>query len=283
MKTIKITTQQEFDSLPLSFDEFTEINIFSVNNINISKNISNSQVTARENSQVTARGNSQVTARGNSQVTAWGNSQVTARENSQVTAWENSQVTACGNSQVTAWENSQVTAWGNVCVHTYSNNSILLFGLSVAFLLSSSSKAIKKSKKSTIIKGIIKDGKVKNWIELEGLEIKNKSVILFKKVSKDFLTQENTPNETKWEIGKTKTITHPNWQPDKEECGNGKFHACSLPVFCDEFRSDKDDKYVAIEIKVKDLYAWPNPDYPHKIAFREGVVLYECDSKGRKS
>ncbi len=198
MKTIKITTQQEFDSLPLSFDEFTEINIFSVNNINISKNISNSQVTARENSQVTARGNSQVTARGNSQVTA--------RENSQVTAWENSQVTACGNSQVTAWENSQVTAWGNVCVHTYSNNSILLFGLSVAFLLSSSSKAIKKSKKSTIIKGIIKDGKVKNWIELEGLEIKNKSVILFKKVSKDFLTQENTPNETKWEIGKTKTI-----------------------------------------------------------------------------
>src|SRR3990167_2255941 len=66
------------------------------------------------------------------------------------------------------------------------------------------------------------------------------------------------------------------------ECGEGKFHACSRPYFCDEFRNNNGDKYIAIEIKKDDLYAWPNPVYPHKIAFREGKVLYECDKFGKE-
>ena len=205
---------------------------------------------------------------------------MTARENSQVTAWENSQVTAWGNSQVTARENSQVTAWGNSCVHSYSDQNILLYGLSVCFLLSKESKAIKESENSQIIQGLIKDGKVENWLELEGIESKDDKVTLFKRVSRNFKTQKDTKNETLWEI--SKTITHKNWEPQLNECSEGKFHACSFPYFCDDFRNEKDDKYIAIEIKVKNLYSWPNPQYPHKISFREGKVLCECDKFGNK-
>ena len=147
-------------------------------------------------------------------------------------------------------------------------------------MLSKESKVTKKSKTSQIIQGIIKNGKVENWLELEGIEPKNGEVILFKKTSKDFRTQKNTENETKWKIGET--ITHKDWKPELNECGVNKFHACSFPYFCDDFRNEKDDKYIAIEIRVKDLFSWPNPQYPHKIAFRAGKVLYECGKFGNK-
>lgn len=49
-----------------------------------------------------------------------------------------------------------------------------------------------------------------------------------------------------------------------------------------EFRNLPKDRFIAISIKVADLYEWPNADYPHKIAFREGHVLYECDKFGKK-
>lgn len=78
------------------------------------------------------------------------------------------------------------------------------------------------------------------------------------------------------------TIEHPTWEPEINECGKGKFHACSRPYFCDEFRDQKEDRYIAIEIQTKDLYEWENAQYPHKIAFRKGKVLYECDKYGIK-
>ena len=100
-------------------------------------------------------------------------------------------------------------------------------------------------------------------------------------MSSDLKTQEGTVNETVWEIGKT--LSHVSWSPKVSECGEGKFHACSRPYFCDEFRFNKDDKYVAIRVKVKDLHAWQgNTQYPHKIAFRAGTVLYQCDKFGNK-
>jgi hypothetical protein len=117
------------------------------------------------------------------------------------------------------------------------------------------------------------------WFENNGIEKKTK-VILFKKVSKDFKTQEGTKNETLWAIGST--VYHPNWQPENGECGGGKYHACSRPYFCDEFRNEIDDQYIAIEIKSKDLYEWKNPQYPHKIGFKAGKVIYRCDKFGKE-
>ena len=249
---ITITTQEELDKLPESFKEFTYIYIHSTQKITVRK------------------------AWGNSSVVARGNSSVVARENSSVEAWENSSVVAWGNSSVVARENSGV--------HCYTTGLVLLFGFAVVWI----EKQIKdcniqkKSKKSTIIVAIKKqpkNGKPEVWFDNEAVENK-KTVILYKKVSKDFKTQEGKVNETQWTLGSI--LEHKTWNPSSQECGEGKFHACSRPYFCDEFRSLKDDKYIALEINKKDLYAWENPRYPHKIGFRKAKVLYVCNKHGKK-
>ena len=116
------------------------------------------------------------------------------------------------------------------------------------------------------------------WLEKEKLEIKDGSVILYKRVSYAFKTQEGTKNETLWSIGST--LEHPTWKPDGKECGEGKYHACSRAKFCDGFRNKSGDRYIKIEVRIEDMYAWENPSYPSKIAFRKGIVLGECNQDG---
>ena len=277
--------------------------------------LENSSVVARENSSVEAHGNSSVVAlenssvvaRGNSSVEAWENSSVVALENSSVVAWENSSVeawgnssvVACGNSSVVArenssveaWGNSSVEAWGNVGLHIQSDAvSATLYMFAVCWLLAKKAKITKKSETATIIIPEIKTG-ISSWLESQGIEPSKDNVLLFKRVSSVFVllfkrvssvfkTQEGTANETIWAPGQR--LSHPAWEPKTSECGSGKFHACSRPYFCDEFRSLPEDKYIAIEVAVSDLFAWENPQYPHKIAFRSGTVLYECDKFGKE-
>jgi len=255
---ITVTTQAELDALPDKFEEWTRIYIKSETRIIVHK----------------ARGNSSVEARGNSSVEAWGNSSVEAWGNSSVEAWENSSVEAWENSSVEAWENSSVEAWGNTCTHLQSDFcSVALWGYAVAYLLSKKAKAALKSKTATIIKPELKKG-TDAWLESQGIEPTEK-VILFKRVSSDYKTQERTLHETVWAIGSK--LTHPEWNPKESECGAGKFHACSRPYFCDEFRSERGDRYIAIKVAKEDLYVWPNAEYPHKVAFRACTVLHECD------
>ena len=260
----------------------------------------NSSVEAWGNSSVEARGNSSVVARENSSVVAWENSSVEARENSSVVARENSSVVARENSSVVAWGNSSVEAWGNSSVEARENSSVVAWENSSVVargqaLVRAFSTAIKLVLHDLAILSIPADSKLKfksektcliqryetpKYLDREGVPIIKKSVILFKQVSQDFKTQENTRNETVWKIGST--VTHPNWKPEMGECGEFKYHACSRPYFCDDFRNRRGDRYIAIRIKVDDLYEWENGDYPHKIAFREGNVLYECTKHGKK-
>ena len=303
MKTIVVKTQKEFDKIPLTSNEYRVVRITETKEIvYVNRSLGNSTVEAWGNSTVEALGNSTVKAWGNSTVEALGNSTVKALDNSTVKAWDNSTVKAwdnstvkaLGNSTVKAWGNSTVEAWGNstvkalgnstveafmtACVHLMSPGvQVALFGFAVAFQMVEA--IIKKnSKTATIIKPKYKKG-VEGWFEKNAIESKTK-VILYKRVSKEFKTQEGKPQETNWKL--KSIITHTNWKPKDDECGEGKFHACSTPYFCDEFRSDPNDRYIAIEISKKDIYAWENPEYPHKIAFRKGKVLYEVDHLGRK-
>ena len=114
------------------------------------------------------------------------------------------------------------------------------------------------------------------YLERYKIPIVDDHVILYKRVSKDYKTQEGTANETTWAIGTT--LEHLNWNPSLNECGPGKFHACAKPGWCDIFRNIKDDKYIAIKIHVQDLYEWTNhPEYPQKIGFRRGYVIREVE------
>ena len=278
MKVIKITTQAELDALPESFDEFTVIEIRSKERISVVAR-GNSSVVARENSSVAAWGNSSVVARGNSSVAAWENSSVVARGNSSVVARENSSVAAWENSSVVAWENSSVVARGNVAIRLYSAAAITLFAFSACWICRPNDCTPKKKSKTATIIEVVEEPGVDGWLDREGIEKQDATVTLFKRVSKDWQTQEGCANETTWTIGAEMLV--PNWDPSIE-CGPGKFHACGRPYFCDEFRSRLDDRYIAIEVKVEDLYVHNCPDYPHKVAFRAGRVLHECDRFGKK-
>jgi hypothetical protein len=246
----------------------------------------NASVEAWENVSVVARGNASVVARGkasveaweNTHVVAWENVSVVARGNASVVARGNVSVVARGNASVEAWENASVAARGNVGVWLYSDfATVSLFLFSVCWQLSKG-KINKKSKTCTVISPKYESG-ISGWLEKEAIKDSIK-VVVYKKVSIDFKTQENTKNETLWNVGTSVKLN--DYSPEKGECGAGKFHACSRPYFCDEFRNEKNDKYIAIEVKKSNLYAWPNPSYPHKIAFGEGKVLYECNKLGKK-
>ena len=114
------------------------------------------------------------------------------------------------------------------------------------------------------------------YLERYKIPIVDDHVILYKKVSKDYKTQEGTANETTWAL--RTTLEHSNWNPSLKECGPGKFHACAKPRWCDMFRNEKDDKYIAVRIHVQDLYEWTNnPSYPQKIGFRRGYVVGEVE------
>ena len=164
-------------------------------------------------------------------------------------------------------------------VNIYNDCSPVLLGFAVAWIFNKLSKPIKKSATAQIIIVESKDT-LTDWINNNPVEINEERFILYKRVSADFKTQENTINETVWTVGQT--ITHPNWKPETDECGQNKFHACSRPTFCNEFRKTEGDRYIAIQVKREDLFAWKNPQYPFKIAFRTGTVLYECDEDGNK-
>jgi len=130
------------------------------------------------------------------------------------------------------------------------------------------------------IRDQIESSTLNEWLESHNLAKAESSVILFKRVSRLFQTQENTKNETTWTPGVTLTV--PGWNPRGKECGEGKFHACDTAQNCDEFLHEDGDRYIAIEVKREDLYAWIAPQYKNKIAFRECVVLFECDVNGKR-
>jgi hypothetical protein len=156
----------------------------------------------------------------------------------------------------------------------------VLFWFAVCIAVIRSKKIKKNSSTATIVEiDQVKDES--DWLDCAGVEVKRGKATLYKRVSKDFLTQEGTERETVWKPGTT--ITHPAWAPAEKECGGGKFHAVPAPYLADEFRSEKSDRYVAISVAVADLFAWKDsPQYPNKVAFRSGEVLYECDRYGKK-
>ena len=263
MKEITVHNQKQFDALPKSFKELTYIYIKdTTETIYVNFDRGSSHVIARGSSHVEARGSSHVEARESSHVIAWGSSHVIARE----------------SSHVIARESSHVEAWGSVSTVMQSTDAVVTLFMYAVCMVISVGKVIKKAKTATIIHPKSPKG-TNGWLISQAIK-PEKKVIVYKRVSKDFKTQEGTKNEFLYKIGST-VVVNP-WTPKNGECGEGKLHACSRPFFCDEFRDESTDVYIAIQVDKKDLYAWPDPSYPHKIAFRRGKVLYQCDRYGEK-
>jgi len=86
MKIIEVTTQEEFDSLPNSFEEKTEIHILKGTRVNVKGDKKNGFVQAHVESYVFAYEGSFVFARKGSSVFAYEGSFVFARKGSSVFA-----------------------------------------------------------------------------------------------------------------------------------------------------------------------------------------------------
>ena len=226
-------------------------------------------------SSVDAYVGSIVDAYDGSRVYAYDGSRVYAYDGSRVYAYDGSRVDAYDGSRVDAYGGSRVDAYGGVIYIKSDGCAIRAAGNTV--IISNGYNADIKMVGNAIIQNN-KNGL--GFFERNYIEITNKSFILYKRVSVDFKTQEETNNETLWGVGTT--VSHPNWHPEDEECGSGKFHGVAKPFFADEFRDKQDDRYVAILVNLDDVYEWERPSCPHKIAFREGKVLYECDAWGDK-
>ena len=81
---------------------------------------------------------------------------------------------------------------------------------SAAWLLCKDAKIQKKSKTAGLF--IPKPASSKKiWMEDHDLKINKGHVVLFKRVSLDLKTQENSSNETVWSLGKT--LEHGAWSP----------------------------------------------------------------------
>ena len=121
---------------------------------------------------------------------------------------------------------------------------------------------------------------IEDWFNYDGVETFGGLRILYKRVSADFKTQEGTERETVWPVGST--LSHPEWNPEADECSGGQFHGCSKPFFCDQYRHTENDRYIALSVSAGDMNFHKEGEHPHKIGFCVGTVLYECDRFGEK-
>jgi hypothetical protein len=271
---IIIKTQAEWDALPDSFTDYTRIEVRSSPDIWLTIKFvpKNAVAVLRESSHAVLWESSHAELWESSHAELWGSSHAVLRESSHAVLWE--------SSHAELWESSHAELWGSTSVHQRSTKAPTLNGHSACFLHPGYAVPILASTTAMIINVPAQPSNTAEWLDANGVVETDRVVVLYKRVSKDFLTQEGEPWQATWAIGEVKE--HPSWEPTKSECGAGKFHACSRPYFCDEFRSVADDRYVALRIEAADLYAWPNAEYAHKIAFRKAVVLFECDRYGKE-
>src|SRR5581483_6468502 len=162
----------------------------------------------RESSHAELRESSHAVLLGSSHAVLLGSSHAELRESSHAELRESSHAVLRGSSHAELWEQSTA--------HQKSRKAPELHGQAVCFLYDGYAVPIRKSDNATIIQ-VVNPKSVADWLEKEGVVEADGKVVLYKRVSKNFLTQEHKPWETTWVIGEVKT--HPNWNPTREECG----------------------------------------------------------------
>jgi len=268
MATIIVKNQKELDAVPLSFKEWTYVEIRTNDCIEVKSTYVNGQVTACGSSQVRAYGSSQVTACDSSQVRACDSSQVTAYGSSQVTAYGSSQVTAYGSSQVRAYGSSQVTAYGSSQVRAYGSSQVTACGNSMIAVLSAfvimhkiaqyavialdgvTIKLPKKAKTATVIKRKLIEYDIDSFVDIWNLTVEKDYVILYKSVRKDTLCDFRT-GKIKYEG----TVTCPDFDSSRErECGGG-LHLCATSQGALAFAGGP-AKLLKCKVKLKDIVVY---------------------------
>jgi len=217
MATIIVKNQKELDAVPLSFKEWTYVEIRTNDYIEVKSTYVNGQVTAC----------------GSSQVRAYGSSQVTACDSSQVRAYDSSQVRAYGNSMIAV-----LSAF--VIMHKIAQYAVIaLDGVTI--------KLPKKAKTATVIKRKLIEYDIDSFVDIWNLTVEKDYVILYKSVRKDTLCDFRT-GKIKYEG----TVTCPDFDPSRErECGGG-LHLCATSQGALAFAGGP-AKLLKCKVKLKDI------------------------------
>ena len=243
----------------------------------------NSIAYLHNNSTAILLNNSTASLYNNSTATLWNNSTASLYDNSSATLYNNSKAYLHNNSKAFLYHNFSAILRDNSTADLYDNSEATLYNNSKAILRNNSKAILHDNSTAAIYSSVAKvEGKnaikmfgnhkmtMKKWITFNQAEHDKNHLYLYKRVSKDFKTQEGTPNETIWTIGKTLKV--PNWNT-QEECGEGKFHACADTSDCNQFRNRTTDIYIKLKVKKSDCHIFPNPMYLTNIAFKSAIVL----------
>jgi hypothetical protein len=239
------------------------------------------------NSHAVLRENSHAELRENSHAELWENSHAELRENSHAVLWENSHAELWENSHAVLLGNSHAELLGNSHAELRGNSHAVLLGNSHAVLLENSHAQCRSPYACGILKSITaecigrsigsKPIAASEWLEVCGVEVKNKKVILYKSVTSDFT--DHKTRSIKYAIGKITTA--PDWDADfKGECGKG-LHLCPTIQQCLPFNNS--NTYLACQVKVTDIASLPAfAEFPDKIRVRACKPLYQVDKDGNK-
>lgn len=264
-----------------------------------------SSVLAFSRSKITAERGTTVNASDFSQVIALQDCRVLTTGQVNVCAYDNSSVYAIGRSTVIfsyAWEgvaiiggtafatylgDGDVSVYDTAMLRADHNGDIRLFDYSTLVGTATPTQVVAtanivnplKNQETIYVAPLSAKDTLNSWLSTKGIAVNDGTVTLYKRVSHDFKTQEDTENETHWEIGKTLEV--PNWNI-RGECGEGKFHACLSPMMCLRYRDSPGDRWIAVQVEVNDIHIFRHPNFTDKVAFRKGKVLYEVDVAGKK-
>jgi hypothetical protein len=168
-----------------------------------------------------------------------------------------SHVEARGSSHVEARGSSHVEATKYVAVHRHKRSNATISGGVII--------EVPKPKTAT------------EWCDYYGVPVERETVTLYKALNANL---EAPYNGFRYELG-TKPQA-PDWDGGKAECGGG-LHFSPAPALALQWYSERDVRFVACPVRLKDIVVHENPQYPSKVK-APGVYgpVYEVDRHGER-
>jgi hypothetical protein len=294
MATIVVKNQKELDALPLTFKEFTYIEIRSdrTTEIRVSKNYGSASVVAYGSASVRAYGSASVVAYdsasvrafGSASVLAYGSASVRASDSASVVACDSASVRASGSASVRAYDSASVVACDSASVVAYGSASVRAYGSASVVACDSASVRAYGNSMISVLSALVIIHKIKEYsiIALDGVKIKlpkkdktatviirklvgytlNSFVDIFNLVEEDksVILYKTVNKETLCDFS-TNSLKYegivkcPDFDPDtNRECGGG-LHLCATKEGAIDFAAGP-YKLLKCRVKLKDIVVY---------------------------
>jgi hypothetical protein len=255
MKEITVTSQKEFDALPGSFDETTEIHIKTESSIWIIVN--------------KTPDNSCLILWGSSHAVLWGSSHAVLWESSHAELWESSHAVLRGSSHAVLWESSHAEGYQNASLKVQDKTVTIdiLKQSAIAICIEKKCTITKKDRSAQVIVCPRVLHSIETFCDIYKANMVGKAAITLYKVTKDNFTDHHS-GKIKYAPGAT--VDCPDWDSNKNrQCGGG----LHLSPTVDTALRYHQGKVMKCEVKIKDIVVY-GPDIT-KVRCRRVRVIEE--------